>query len=85
MEGNDCSIYRFYLTMVSRVQVPTQGKENTFIQTKEKLGGRSKQALGFLLAESLRGKKRSESFFLMGFATFEGCESSPFWSPNSLN
>ena len=39
MEGNDRSIYRFYLTMVSHVQVPTEEKENSFIQRKGKLGG----------------------------------------------
>ena len=58
---------------------PGKSQEEHFYRREKEIGGNRKQTgHGFLLAESLTGKKRN-LFCLLGSAIFAGCESSNFW------
>ena len=69
--------------MWSYLHVPTQqGKENSYRGEKQVGRTRVNRVHGFLLAESLPGKK--SVFFLLGSVIITGHESSPFWFPDSI-
>ena len=73
--------------MVSLIVVPKwQGKKNSYREEKGSCEGHSKEReLGFSLAGSLLRKKRSKYVFsLLVSDMVSGCESSPFWSPKSI-
>ena len=57
--------------------------ENTFIDGKRSWEGGVNKAPWFFIGWVLARKEEEPFSFLLGLAVITGCESSPYWSPNS--